>query len=106
MIVGAFQNGPDGQLIPTGSQTGTAPFTTFSFTARAGNTWLAAWTDEDRDGRLSIGDFYVEYPFPIQLSAGQTVSNLNLKLERIVSIESLGLLNQDRSDQLRELLPY
>lgn len=106
MIVGAFQNGPDGQLVSTGNQSGTAPFTTFSFTARAGTTWLAAWTDEDHDGKLSVGDFYFEYPFPIELNAGQTVGNLNLKLERIVSIDSLELLDQNRSSQLQQLLPF
>lgn len=106
MIVGAFQNGPAGQLVSTGNQSGTAPFTTFSFTARAGTTWLAAWTDEDRDGKLSVGDFYFEYPFPIELNAGQTVGNLNLKLERIISIDSLELLDQNRSSQLQQLLPF
>lgn len=84
MIVAAVQETDDGELIMTGSQDSGGILSSYSFEAKTGPTLVIAWSDENGNFDIDDGDFVAMYPWVVNVTAGSTRMDVDLRMEPIV----------------------
>ncbi len=87
MIVAAFVEGDDGAWIESGFQFETSFFSTYSFTALAGDNLVIAWSDENGSLEIDAGDYIGVYPDLVSLAPDATVAGIDIALERVVTFD-------------------
>ena len=81
MIVAAFLEGDDGELIESGYQVDEAFSSSFSFEALPGDNWLIAWSDENDSREIDEGDYLGFLPAPVDVAAGAEIGGVEIVLE-------------------------
>lgn len=84
MIVAAVQEDANGELVMTGSQDSAGVLAKYSFQATAGPTLVIAWSDENGNFEIDDGDYVGTYPWVVNVAAGSTRSDVDLRMERIM----------------------
>jgi len=87
MIVAAFVEGADDAWIESGFQFETSFFSTYSFTAIAGDNLVIAWSDENGNLEIDAGDYIGVYPDLVSLAPSATVAGIDIVLERVVTFD-------------------
>jgi len=87
MIVAAFLEASDGDLIESGFDLRPSFFSTFSFEAEAGANIVAAWVDVNDNGVVDAGDAFGIFPAYVAVEPGRVSAGVDIVLEQIVSIE-------------------
>ncbi len=87
MIVAAFLEASDGDLVESGFDVRASFFSTFSFEAEAGPNIVAAWVDVNDNGLVDAGDAFGVFPAYVVVEPGRVSSGVDIVLEQVVSIE-------------------
>lgn len=83
MIVAAVQEDANGELVLTGSHDSAGVLAEYSIEAAVGPTLVIAWSDENGNFEIDDGDYVGTYPWVVEVKAGSTRSNVDLRMERI-----------------------
>jgi serine protease len=84
MIVAAFIEDSDGELTPGGQLQRNGAITDFHFDALAGRNIVAAWSDENDNGKVDAGDYFGSHPIRVTVTAGREATGIAVQVTRMI----------------------
>ncbi|MBS3967564.1 MAG: S8 family serine peptidase [Truepera sp.] len=88
-IVAGFIEQTPGIFTVSGYEERGSYFTSYTFPALAGATWVVAWVDVNNNGLVDGGDYEGFYPTQVALAGNQVLSDLNIAMEPVVDVPAL-----------------
>jgi serine protease len=98
MIVAAFIEDEEGELLLSGFQESAGAISDYSFEVLAGDNIVIAWSDENDNGEIDQGDYLGVYPELVPVAAGQSVSGIDFQIDQIVSTTAIGVSERARRE--------
>ncbi len=106
MLVAAFIEDADGELVLSGFTSAPTALTAYELTALAGANVVVAWSDENDNGEIDAGDYVGVHPNPVVVAAGGAITGVDVVLDRVLTTgyRPAGATDSDRLTSLLERL--
>ena len=83
-IVAAVIEEPNGELTISGSEVRGTFFTDYEIEVEPGEHLMLAWSDNNGNVEIDIGDHLGVYPAPVQVAPGQRVQSIDIDLSLVI----------------------
>lgn len=91
MVVASFVLNATGDNVLSGLQESNSTITSFSFPALAGSSVVVAWSDENANDVVDVGDYYGEHPNVLTVVSGAESAAVNIAMALVSSSASSSL---------------
>lgn len=86
-LVVALQETTSGEFVVVGSRQYASFVSGYTVTTEAGSNVVVAWSDENGNDTLDEGDFLGDYPAPVSVTGGQSVTGIDIALAPVLSVD-------------------